>query len=302
MSQESSKWILDKLIADAAIAAIVASEQTHVQTAQVDRMITTNDASSTNVVMRINGVEVINTYLSEGDTETVNVLPWLFMVACNAGLANFPESGYWDEFRAFTVDMGDGTIRLQLPTHYAYITKHSFPISAVMDPADGMTNHVNPTYPQYPEIVVTSTAPGTPFTIELDGWYSENVTVEQENEDYWLPVVTDEIIMAEPEDRPSLLKERTALIVLRSESETPNTANSQGGDRQETVYIEIRSWTKQTVHDLKRLVQAALEDVGGALPSGGMIYRVRHDWNRDPFLQPDGVTWESQIRYLVWYR
>jgi hypothetical protein len=113
--------------------------------------------------------------------------------------------------------------------------------------------------------------------------------------------ITNDIIMAEPEDRPSLLSGQSALIVLRPEEEIPNTLNSQGGDKQETIYIEIRSWTKQTVHDLKALVQSALEDASGVLPSGGAVYRVRHDWNRAPYRNADGVTWESQIRYIVWH-
>lgn len=114
--------------------------------------------------------------------------------------------------------------------------------------------------------------------------------------------VTNEIILAEPEDRPALLSTHRGIIVLRPESETPNTHNSQGGDKEETIYIEIRSWTKQTVHDLKARVLALLEDIDGALASGGCIYRVRHDWNRAPYKNPDGATWECQIRYVVWYR
>lgn len=114
--------------------------------------------------------------------------------------------------------------------------------------------------------------------------------------------ITDEIIIAEPEERPPLLEDQKALIVLRSESEVPNTLNSQGGDREETIYIEIRSWTKQTVHDIKARVQVILEDLAGALDSGGCVYRVRHDWNRAPYKNADGVSWESQIRYIVWYR
>lgn len=110
------------------------------------------------------------------------------------------------------------------------------------------------------------------------------------------------IIIAEPEDRPTLLSTDPALIVLRSEGEIPNTLNSQGGDREETIYIEARSWIKQTVHELKERIQQVLEDQAGALPSGGCIYRVRHDWNREPYKNADGVTWESQIRYIVWYR
>jgi len=114
--------------------------------------------------------------------------------------------------------------------------------------------------------------------------------------------ITDEIVIAEPEARTPLLSTQKAIIVLRPESEAPNTFNSQGGDREETIYIETRSWTKQTVHDLKARILAILEDMAGVLTSGAAVYRVRHDWNRAPYMNPDGVTWECQIRYLVWYR
>lgn len=117
-----------------------------------------------------------------------------------------------------------------------------------------------------------------------------------------VPAITDEILIAEPEDRPSLLDVNRAAIVIRPESETPNTFNSQGGDREETIYIEIRSWTKQTVHDLKARILAAIEDRDGALPGGGCIYRIRHDWNRAPYKNADGKTWECQVRFIVWYR
>jgi hypothetical protein len=119
---------------------------------------------------------------------------------------------------------------------------------------------------------------------------------------FGVSVITDQIIISEPEDRPPLLESSVAMIVVRAESEMPNTENSQGGDKQETVYVEVRSWTKQIVHDLKARVIAVLEDIDGVLPGGGCVYRVRHDWNIPPKLNADGKTWESQIRYIVWYR
>lgn len=112
----------------------------------------------------------------------------------------------------------------------------------------------------------------------------------------------EQIVISDPEDRPPLLAEIAAQIVLRSESEIPETANSQGGVREETIYIEVRSWTRQTVHDLKARVLDVLEDASGVLPSGASVYRVRHDWNRAPYKNPDGLTYECQIRYIVWYR
>lgn len=116
-------------------------------------------------------------------------------------------------------------------------------------------------------------------------------------------VDVENIMISDPDDRPALLDEEgAAQVVLRSESETPETASSQGGVREETIYIEIRSRDKQKVHDLKARVQAVLEDASGVLPSGASVYRVRHDWNRAPFKNPDGVTYECQIRYVVWYR
>lgn len=300
MSQESNAWIIDQMIACEDILAMLPYGQEHVFRPKIYNIFTTNDMSSTRVTMTLNGIELFSDEISNADTDPLNPLPYMFMIALNAGVNNFPTTGYWADFLPLTQDLGTH-MSIQLPSHTVMILKHSFPISAVMEPSDGMTNHVNPTYPQYPDIIVTG-ANGVDYTLTLDYPYDENPTVTQEAADYYTKEITDEIIIAEPEERPPLLENRVALVVLRSESELPNTTNSQGGDKEETIYIEIRGWTKQTVHDLKELIQDCLEDLSGVLPSGGSVHRVRHDWNRSPYKNANGVTWESQIRYVVWYR
>jgi len=140
---------------------------------------TTNDSSSTNVVMEINGLEVINTYLSEGDVIFSNPLPLIFMTCLNFGLNNWPtDGGYW-ECSGWTDRVtynANNTITLQLPTHTATIIPHNAPITAVMDPANGVTNPSNLSFPQYPEINTYSDNPDYSFTVSLDGFYSDNVS------------------------------------------------------------------------------------------------------------------------------
>lgn len=110
------------------------------------------------------------------------------------------------------------------------------------------------------------------------------------------------IIVSDPYDRSPLLDTTPAQIVVRPESENPDTQNSQGGVKNETVYVEIRSWDRQKVNDLKKRVHAVLNDASGLIAGGGRIYRVRYDWGRAPYLNPDGKTFESQVRYIVAYR
>lgn len=111
--------------------------------------------------------------------------------------------------------------------------------------------------------------------------------------------VTDEIIVAEPYDRPTLLETTPAIVVVRPESELPDTVGSQLGMVDATVYVEARSWTKQTVHDLKSRILAVLGDQHGPLSDGAQVRRVRYDWGRDPYLNQDGKTWESQMRFVI---
>lgn len=113
--------------------------------------------------------------------------------------------------------------------------------------------------------------------------------------------VTNLVIVSDPYDRSPLLSSAAGLIVVRPEAENPDTANSQGGVKKELVYIEIRSWKRQTVNDLIKRVHAVLDDAAGPM-DGGRIYRVRYDWSRAPYLNPDGKTYETQVRYEVAYR
>jgi hypothetical protein len=110
------------------------------------------------------------------------------------------------------------------------------------------------------------------------------------------------ITVSDPYDRSPLLDTQPAQIVVRPEAENPDTFNSQGGVKNETIFIEIRSWDRQKVNDLKKRVHAVLDDASGLIAGGGRIYRVRYDWGRAPYLNPDGKTFESQVRYIVAYR
>ena len=140
---------------------------------------TTNDTSSTNVVLTVNGVEVINTYLSETDVVFSNPLPLIFMVALNFGLNNWPTSGgYWEnsEWTDRVTYNANNTITLQLPTHTATIYPHYAPISAVMSPANGVTQPANLILPQYPDIEVYSIDPVYEFSLILENPYADNIS------------------------------------------------------------------------------------------------------------------------------
>jgi len=112
----------------------------------------------------------------------------------------------------------------------------------------------------------------------------------------------DLVLIAQPYERPPLFEESPAIVVLRSESEMADSESSQAGVRRETIYLEARSQDKGRVHALAERILAVLADAHGVHEPGGSIYRVRHDWSAGPALNPDGKTWESQTRFVVWYR
>jgi hypothetical protein len=137
---------------------------------------TTNDTSDTNIVMTINGTEVINTYLSEFDVDLSNPLPFIFMLAINNSLKNWPTSGgYWENWKPYVTFNEDETITLQLPTHNATVYRHHAPIEAIMIPSDGITNPTHLTYPQYPEIIAFAKNNDYTFSLSLENPYTNNI-------------------------------------------------------------------------------------------------------------------------------
>lgn len=107
------------------------------------------------------------------------------------------------------------------------------------------------------------------------------------------------IVVAEPEQRAQLLDTLPADILVREETEIPQSAGSQLGWKISTVYVEIRSRNKQTVHELKSMVEAVLVDKHGRLENGALVSRVRYDWAAGPVKDDDGVTWRALLRFDV---
>jgi hypothetical protein len=109
----------------------------------------------------------------------------------------------------------------------------------------------------------------------------------------------ENVFVAEPEERATLGDSQPALVVVREENEQPASLGSQLGIEEVTVWIEARSLTKQTVHDLKARAKALLADKQGRLDDGTIVQRTRYDWGRGPYLNEDGATWEAQLRFIL---
>lgn len=112
---------------------------------------------------------------------------------------------------------------------------------------------------------------------------------------------TDALLVAYPYQVPPDLSTYPAYILLRPEETIPETEDSQGGVKRQTIYFDVRSLRKENVWDLKARILAVLQDIGTAFESGASLLRMRHDWCLGPYLNPDGKTWEAQIRFIAWY-
>lgn len=128
--------------------------------AQVMNIVTTEAGSSTNVILLLNGDEILDTYLDAPDTDYLGLL---LMVALNGGTTGLPSA---------LAAMVSG-LTVHLPSHDAVCVAHTHPVSAVMNPSDGSVAR--------PDVVVTSTVAGTPFTLYLDNPYSTAVTTVTDN-------------------------------------------------------------------------------------------------------------------------
>lgn len=147
--------------------------------AQVMRITTNNDTSSTNVKMTLNGIVILDTTLSEADVVYWNYLWYLFLGCINGNDDEIPE-----EYRTIAgtrvIDADHQVIHL--PSHDVPLVRHGQSVHATLDPADGRTNPLGEWYPQYPVVVVTSTVPGVAFTLVL-GYelYEGNITLFRRN-------------------------------------------------------------------------------------------------------------------------
>jgi hypothetical protein len=112
---------------------------------------------------------------------------------------------------------------------------------------------------------------------------------------------SDNVMVSDPMDRPPLLETVPAIVVVRNQQENPDNSNSQNGLRNETMYIEARSWTKQTVHDLKHRIENVLKDKYWPMADGNRVHRTRHDQSIGPALNQDGSTYEVQVRFMILY-
>ncbi len=112
---------------------------------------------------------------------------------------------------------------------------------------------------------------------------------------------SDNVIVSGPLDRPPLLETTPAIVVVRNQQENPASENSQNGLRDVTMYVEARSWTRQTVHDLVKRIENVLKDQYWPMADGNRVHRTRHDLTIGPVLNQDGSTYEAQIRFVILY-